>query len=324
MRIYLLPIFILTTSFVLAQGFYAPPAGQIGSTAMHRDSSSFVAWCTQATINRGWQDISNTSLGLTTVGDNISPTGFSGLNGVVSLGDGGSATLTFEGSIYNGVGADFAVFENGFDAFLELAFVEVSSDGINFFRFPAYSETNTETQTDGFGSTDATNIHNLAGKYVNSYGTPFDLEDLQGIGGLNIDAISHVKIIDVVGAINPLYATYDYLGRAINDPYPTPFPSSGFDLDAVGVIHLIPTGIEENTSQEISVYPNPFKETININNLNNDYNSFTLINVNGQIVTQSLLTKSITTISTEELPKGVYFIEFKSNSSRKLDKLIKY
>ena len=58
------------------------------------------------------------------------------------------ATVTFASPIYNGEGPDFAVFENGFDIddeydptgvlhFLELAFVEVSSDGENFFRFPA-------------------------------------------------------------------------------------------------------------------------------------------------------------------------------------------
>jgi len=51
---------------------------------------------------------------------------------IVSLGDSGVADVTFAGAIYNGPGADFAVFENGFLnatndslAFLELAFVEV-------------------------------------------------------------------------------------------------------------------------------------------------------------------------------------------------------
>ncbi|MFN6048554.1 MAG: T9SS C-terminal target domain-containing protein, partial [Bacteroidota bacterium] len=49
-------------------------------------------------------------------------------NGVVSLGDGGIATLTFDPPITNGDGFDFAVFENTFlDTFLELAFVEVST-----------------------------------------------------------------------------------------------------------------------------------------------------------------------------------------------------
>jgi hypothetical protein len=49
-----------------------------------------------------------------------------------------------------------------------------------------------------------------------------------------------VRIIDVVGSIDPAFGTRDSLGNLINEPFPTPFSSSGFDLDAVGVIHAIP------------------------------------------------------------------------------------
>ena len=55
---------------------------------------------------------------------------------MVSLGKGGSITLSFDPPVSNGDGWDFAVFENGFeDTFLELAYVEVSSDGVVFVRF---------------------------------------------------------------------------------------------------------------------------------------------------------------------------------------------
>jgi hypothetical protein len=46
-----------------------------------------------------------------------------------------------------------------------------------------------------------------------------------------------VRIRDVVGSIKPEYATLDSKGNPINDPWPTTFPTGGFDLDAVGVIH---------------------------------------------------------------------------------------
>jgi hypothetical protein len=47
--------------------------------------------------------------------------------------------------------------------------------------------------------------------------------------------------VDVVGSITPAYATYDSQGNMVNDPWPTPYSSSGFDLDAVGVINqLVP------------------------------------------------------------------------------------
>lgn len=68
-------------------------------------------------------------------------------NDVVSLGDGGHALLTFDITISNGPGPDLAIFENTFlaggptSAFTELSFVEVSSDGVNFARFPSHSLT---------------------------------------------------------------------------------------------------------------------------------------------------------------------------------------
>ena len=64
-------------------------------------------------------------------------TGMAGDGRVVSLGDGGVAILTFDTPLSDGPGPDFAVFENAFlETFLELAFVEVSSDDVNYFRFP--------------------------------------------------------------------------------------------------------------------------------------------------------------------------------------------
>jgi hypothetical protein len=309
---------------MLGQGSYAPPANESGTTAIHKDSSVFVGWATSSIIERGWQDIADEILGKTTIGDEFSATEKSGTNGVVSLGDGGIATLTFEGSIFNGVGADFAVFENGFDAFLELAFVDVSSDGINFFRFPAYSETDTEIQTDGFGSTDASKIHNLAGKYVNQYGTPFDLEDLNGISGLNIDAITHIRVVDAIGTINPTFSTYDNLGRAVNDPYPTPFPSGGFDLDAVGIIHLTPTGIDENTKEVSQVYPNPFQNVLNFRFTNKENNNCVIYNQVGKIVYQNTFNSKQAVVNTDNLPSGVYFVELTTNKNKEVKKLIKY
>jgi hypothetical protein len=65
-------------------------------------------------------------------------------------------------------------------AYLELAFVEVSSDGINYFRFPATSLTPTDNQVSNTAYMNAANINNLAGKYIGGYGTPFDLDELAG------------------------------------------------------------------------------------------------------------------------------------------------
>ncbi len=251
---------------------FAPPAGQPGTTAIHADSSVFINWATDCFFNRGWMNIADTTLGYPNFGDKDAAIGKAGEGGALSLGDGGLATLFFEYPIYNGPGWDFVVFENAFLAdFLEFAFVEVSSDGANFVRFSCTSLTDTMTQTGSFGLTDARKVNNLAGKYEQSYGTPFDLEELKGSPGLDINSISHVRVIDVVGSMNPEIASYDKDGRKINDPFPTPFPSGGFDLDAIGVIHdQTNTAIEDKIiNQYLSFYPNPILrgEKLNVNYL---------------------------------------------------------
>ncbi|MGA1791333.1 MAG: choice-of-anchor U domain-containing protein [bacterium] len=163
---------------------------------------------------------------------------------IVSLGRGGAVTLLFEHPIRNGAGWDFAVFENSYDdRFLELAYVEVSSDGEHFVRFNSCSLT--ASPVSAFGNIDFTNITGLAGKYRKGYGTPFDLSDLarspEVISGIiSLNRISHVRIVDIVGdgtyydtrsdAIKTRYGE----NAAIYDPYPT-LRSAGFDLEAVGV-----------------------------------------------------------------------------------------
>ena len=160
---------------------------------------------------------------------------------VMSLGDGGSVTVLFANPIFDGPSWDFAVFENAFnDTFLELGFVEVS-DGDTWARFPTHSQTQTTVQIDQASPTDngidPTNIDGFAGKYRAGWGTPFNLSLLAGTPNLDLQNIIAIRIVDVVGSIDPLYARHDSDGRVINDPWPTGFNTGGFDLDAVGVFH---------------------------------------------------------------------------------------
>ncbi len=313
-----------TLSKLFAQGPYAPAVGNEGCAAIHKDSAVFEAWATHCNLQRGWQNIADTSLGKPTIGDSLSATGFSMTNGLVSLGDGGTATLAFNGYIYNDSGADFAVFENSFDGmFLELAFVEVSSDGINFFRFDAVSLTPNTVQLDNNAQMDATYIHNLAGKYRASYGTPFDLAELDGISGLDISQISHVRIIDVVGSINPLFGTYDSQSNIINDPYPTPFTQGGFDLDAVGVIHFSTTSIEEQLESQFNIYPNPFNEVLTIQNNDNSIITYLLSDVYGKLLASETTQTSNFQLQTSNFSKGIYFLTITKDNKRFTKKLIK-
>ena len=229
-------------------GIYDPQVGQPGSLGIPKSSPLFTEWASSVvSFNPGPQNIANPEGPVATVGPAENALGEGSASPVVSLGDGGSITLGFDRPIANGVGYDFAVFENGFLsgstglAYLELAFVDVSSDGVNFFRFPSVSQTQTQTQVGGFGLLDATNLHDLAGKYIAGYGTGFDLQELAGLSPLlDVNHIIQVRITDVVGSINPAYGSRDSLGNLVNDPYSTPFASGGFDLNGVGVINAVP------------------------------------------------------------------------------------
>lgn len=206
---------------------FAPAAGQAGSTAIFKDDALFAGWASAyqdylpgGNVDAMWQ-VPGRALG-EAVGDAFD---------IVALGRGGQITLTFDTPIGNGSGWDFAVFENSFsDTFLELAYVEVSSNGSDFVRFDNYSYT--PGPVGAFGNVVPEAITGYAGKYRQGWGTPFDLQELAGNGLLDIDLITHVRLIDIVGDGSRL----DSNGNVIYDPYPTT-GSAGFDLDAVGVIH---------------------------------------------------------------------------------------
>ncbi|TLG99043.1 T9SS type A sorting domain-containing protein [Bizionia argentinensis JUB59] len=303
-------------------GIYPPPAGQTGTTAIAKGNTLFIDWASGASVTRGLMNITDSGSGNATVGTETNATGIAN-NAIVSLGDRGEAILTFDIPIADEPGYDFAVFENSFsDTFLELAFVEVSSDGANYFRFPNHSQTQTDTQVGGFGAVDATYINNLAGKYRTGFGTPFDLADIPNDALLDKNSITHVKVIDVVGTIDPAFASYDSYGNIINDPFPTPFGSSGFDLDAVGVINNAKTmsAVDDNMV-ELKIYPNPASDFFNIKSLNQVVD-LEIYDITGKLVKQ-LNNTSEKQINISNLKQGVYIVKISSQNKNGLFKLIK-
>ncbi len=314
---------------------YAPQVGMSGCDAIPDSSHLFVGWANTCIVHRGYLNIDFPALGTTTSGDSSLSLGVPDRM-VVSLGDSGYATLTFDGYLYNGPGADFAVFENGFanptndsQAFLELAFVEVSSDGENFFRFPAQSLTNTQTQIPGSGVYMYANlIHNLAGKYIANWGTPFDLEDLAGISGLDINRITHVRLVDVVGDVNARHACFDSAGRTINDPFPTQFPTGGFDLDAVGAIHVHgSTGITSvQQSSSTFIYPQPAGDVVSLiqQDCTNGF-QYLVVSLDGRLMLEGTATTTTTQVNISNLQSCVYSIIVKDSKGKKwVEKLVHY
>ncbi len=305
------------------QAQFPPAAGEIGTTAIPADSNIFVDWASTCIVERGWRDIAQTDSGYVDFGAANFATGVVN-NSVVSLGDGGTATLSFSAPIINGPSWDFVVFENGFTGFLELAFVEVSSNGNDFYRFPATSLTDTLTPLGSFGAIDPSKINNLAGKYVGGFGTPFDLEELSTIVGLDVNNITHIRIVDVVGTLDDDYATRDADGRKINDPYPTIFTSGGFDLNAVGVIHSsVMTSAKNVESPAVVLYPNPIRtgQILTLQNLSEKILTIQLYDRVGKKI-RSWEQPVQGQLLLDQIPAGLYVLRIQTESADLLKKLM--
>ena len=330
MRIFVLLYMLCCTLTAVAQ--YPPQAGVPGSTAISKNDNRIVAWAATCKVERGWMDIADKQQGKVLLGTEQNATGKAD-DKVVSLGDSGTAILTFDAALYNGPGPDFLVFEFGFinpsnpeEAFLELAFVEVSSDGVNYKRFPASSLTDT-TQVPMAGVyMNARNINNFAGKYVAGFGTPFDLEELKDTPGLDVNHITHVRLVDVIGSLGA-HASLDKEGNKINDPYPSPIPAGGFDLDAVAALNIPgrwPAGVAANEGQPaVRIYPNPARDRIYVASTG-DLAYFSIEDVTGrQLVRRE--TGSSNSIDISHLSAGVYYLVLNNGKGKEwIERFSKY
>ena len=216
---------------------------------------AIVSWGDSVQIMRGYQDIADSSLGLAGYGVVSDALGEADGN-VVSLGDGGAATYFFASGIPNGDGPDVAI--------LKMLWIwGVVSYSLNwllskylwmnwYHRFPCQSLTQTNGQVNGFGGLMAYDVQGFAGIHQAQIGTLFDLEEIDALNPF--DTVYYVRCIDVIGIVDPLLESYDSQGNLINDPYPTPYASSGFDIDAVAYVkdYSAPTSIETIANLPIS------------------------------------------------------------------------
>ncbi|MCH2114493.1 MAG: PEP-CTERM sorting domain-containing protein [Pirellulales bacterium] len=170
----------------------------------------------------------------------------------------GAITLDFGPlSLFDGPGWDLAVFENAGEFFTapfifgELAYVQVSSDGVVFAEFPNTSlnvesgqgTADTELVVPwgrNFAGLNTTNVQNLAGIHPQGTGTAFDLSDLTAeplvtSGDVDLTNIRFLRLIDIPGSGDFL----DSQGNPILDVWPTS-GAGGLDLDAVGARYVVP------------------------------------------------------------------------------------
>jgi hypothetical protein len=196
--------------------------------------------------------------------------------------------------------------------------VEVSSNGIDFVRFPSTSEIPLAPQLWNGSVSDCRMVNNLAGKYRVNYGTPFDLNELAGSPNLDLQNISFVRLIDVVGDVDGPHTSFDDSGNAINDPFPTEFHSGGFDLDAVGILNGV-LGLKDETLLQLSVYPNPANGVVTINSDNTGV--LVITDLNGKIL-KEIQHNKLSQINLDQFQKGVYLLQLNVKGEVKVERLI--
>jgi hypothetical protein len=213
---------------------YAPAPPDPTTTAVPYDDPRIVGWATGVESYLPGPGVTDARFMMTDQA--LGPAGTDTL-AVLTLGNGGTVTLTFGAPITDGDSWDFAVYENSFasDVFLELGFVEVSSDGTHFARFDSAFQAKVTPGVNSSGT--AAQIGGLAGSYMVGQGTPFDLAALRNSplvreGTVDLTSIAYVRIVDIIGD----GTTLDSFGRGIVDPISSG-PTAGFDLDGVAVLN---------------------------------------------------------------------------------------
>lgn len=160
---------------------------------------------------------------------------------VLTLGEGGSVVLGFDVTIVDGPGADLTVWENGFvvggsSVFAEILYVEVSSNGTDFARFPtSYPGSGSKMGSFRGLSGGMPGLANVVTNTISPFdaavsgGESFDLADLASdplvtSGTVDLGAIAFVRLVDVLAGES------DAQGVAL--------PGDGApDVDAVAVLN---------------------------------------------------------------------------------------
>ena len=199
--------------------------GTEGCRAINISNPRIQSWALGVEVQRGFQRNSTTNYASYGKPYNAQGCPDSTTTTCVALGDGGTALITFSSPIIDGEGEDFCVFENGFNStYLELGFVEVSSDGEHFYRFPATSYTT-------YNDIRPELLNNIAGKHEVGWGTPFDLSEIEDDEFFNRNNVRYVRIVDIIGGVDT-----DSQGNVIYDGT-SGGPSTGYDLTGVGVLN---------------------------------------------------------------------------------------
>lgn len=204
---------------------------------------------------------------------------------LLTLGEEGWVVLEFtDNVVVDEPGVDFTVFENVLDYgsgyFREVAFVDVSADGVNWTRFPW----------------DGVTLEGLAGVWPTTGEDPTDPSvsggDQFDLADVGMSWISHVRLVDC--------------GEQVSD-------GGLFDLDAVAAVHWT-TGIQEQEEpcEDVLRAPSPFGNQLNI--YTETEGELLLYSIEGRLLLEQEVGSGRTTVNTSLIPGGCYLLVLRQGS----------
>ena len=184
--------------------------------------------------------------------------------------------------------------------------VEVDND--NIYSFDSSKDTVVLSRRSKDGMTkEFSKTQILAVKYANEF--YFDRANKQFIGLVSDFVNSSYFSTYSLNNTKPLFVID--LGTsvvALKPDYRPEFPAS------------LAIGSEE---MNFSVFPNPFKDQFTIQNTNQNFQSWELLNVDGLVVARGSFDNLEEQISTENLSRGMFLLNLKGNNTSKSVKIIK-
>jgi hypothetical protein len=89
------------------------------------------------------------------------------------------------------------------------------------------------------------------------------------------------------------------------------------------LVDQIATSLNDPTSGDCNVYPNPFTNTLNIEVPISNQSSFSISEALGRVVIEGKLTDPDTVLNTADLKEGIYFLTIRINKESKTIKILK-
>ena len=135
-------------------------------------------------------------------------------------------------------------------------------------------------------------IHTVAGTGVDGYsgdGGPADSAELSNTWGISLDTCENLYIADI---------NNERIRKISFNPY------------------CWPEKVPQVVANEVTIYPNPATEALNIDNVKTE-SSYAILNITGIIEQQGILKQGSNIISVQPLPPGIYLLEMADEEGNK-------